>query len=201
MDDKEFEAHLDKIRDEQQSRYIQYLEDIRNDAAGWLESRGLPTTPEVSHDGYLWRLSAYIEQCCKNSNITDVHAGEVIVLFSQLDGIDPRLRESHIIKLMMAQTKLAICHERGKVNAQSAGLDRGKPWAKALSAELVEQFDKFPDAWRSLRRRAREHSILGEYAGYEIELDLDSDTLKADDGMSLKRESFRTGEFRNAKAK
>lgn len=200
MNDKEFEAHLDTMMDEQNRRSMIHLEEYRNDAAGWLESRGLPTTPEVRHDGYIWRLPYYIGQCCKGANTTDILAGEVVNLFSGLDGIDPRIRESHIIKLMIAQTKLAICHERGKTNANSARLDRSKPWAKALAAELVDQFDNFSDAWRSLRKRARKHSILGEYAGYEIELDLENDTLTAEDEMSLKRESFRTGEFRKAKA-
>lgn len=189
----------------QQDRYLKYLNDIYEDAVGYLKSRHLPTAPWIKHEtesgSYETRLPYYLEEYSgkKISNV-DYCAAELVTLFENLDTVDPSIRESLIIKICQVQTALVINRAESVDNSERAARSRKRSWAVALAKELVTRHDNFPDAWRALRRRAREGgSVLGEYAGHDVELDLDADALSAEDGK-IKKESFRTGPFKTAKA-
>ena len=187
-------------------------------AVAYLESARLPSTPVLfkSHRSGEWQaeppekedfggirsLEHHFKQLKYSRDSLEDLASRIICSADRLEKVPPEKSYEIVMAYTEARTLARVYGLESSTASNNARYSRKKAWAIELAEELVGgEYGNFPEAWRSLRKRARGDSVLGEYGGQDVELILDHDELIAEDGTKIKRESFRTGPFKEVKDK
>jgi hypothetical protein len=176
-------------------------------ATAYLESKGLPTTFKVfrSRSSEKWQAEPPDPDDFKAMRTLDIHiqalgfprdsmedlAARIITLSARLESASGDHAIEAALRYSEARTLARVYGLESATNKENSGKPRKRQWAVDLAEKLAATYDNFPEAWAALKEEDDSNIFIsGEFLKF---------SSFADGDDQIRKESFRTGYFTEAK--